>query len=87
MCQRYAGRAITGQIKTTPVKAILAEADLPTVATRATQLSTIVIEKPFRMPDTNPRKLARSGDLSLGPHNQKGILGPATLATNWKPRY
>ena len=34
-----AGRAITGQIKTTHVKAILAEADLPTIATRATQLS------------------------------------------------
>ena len=45
MRQMYAGRVITGQIKKTPVKAILAEADLPTVATRATQLSTIAIEK------------------------------------------
>ena len=53
--QRNAGKAITGQIKTTPVKAILAEADFPTVATRATQLSTIVMEKSLLMPDTNPR--------------------------------
>ena len=45
MCQRYAGRAITGQIKTTPAEAILAEADLPTIATRATQLNTILMEK------------------------------------------
>ena len=37
MCQRYARRAITSQIKTTPVKAILAEHVLPTVATRANQ--------------------------------------------------
>ena len=41
MCQRYVGRAITGQIRTTLVE----EADLPTVATRATQLSTIAMEK------------------------------------------
>ena len=51
MCQRYAGRAITGQIKTTQVQATLAEADLPTVATH---LSTMV--KPLCMPDPNPRK-------------------------------
>ena len=56
MCQRYAGRVITGQVKTTPVKGILAEDDLPTVATRATQLSTITMESILRMPDTNPRK-------------------------------
>ena len=51
MCQRYAGRAITGQVKMTP-----AEADLPTVATRTTQLSTIAMEKSLRMPDTHPRR-------------------------------
>ena len=45
MCQRYAVRTVTGQIKTTHVKVILAEVDLPTVATRATQLSTIAMEK------------------------------------------
>ena len=45
MCQKYAGRAIAGQIDSTLVEAILAEADLPTVATRATQLSTIAMEK------------------------------------------
>ena len=45
MCQRYAGRAITSQIKMNPVTAILSEVDLPTVVTRATQLSAIAIEK------------------------------------------
>ena len=55
MYQRYARRAITGQIKATPVEAILAEADLPTVAARATQLSNVAMEKSLRMPDTNPR--------------------------------
>ena len=45
MCQMYAGGALTGQIETIPVKAILAETDLPTVATRATQLSTIAMVK------------------------------------------
>ena len=40
----------------TPVDAILAEADLPTVSTRATQLSTMAMEKSLGMPDTNPRK-------------------------------
>ena len=55
MYQRYARRAITGQIKKTPVEAILAEADLPTVAARARQLSNVAMEKSLRMPDTNPR--------------------------------
>ena len=36
MSQRYAARAITGQVKTNPVEMILAEADIPSVATRAT---------------------------------------------------
>ena len=64
ICQRYAERAITGQIKTTAVKAILAEADLPTVATRATLLSTIAMEKSLRMLDTNPRKQIATSDAS-----------------------
>ena len=54
MCLRSSGRAVTRQIKMTPVEAILAEADLPTVATRVTQLSTIAIEKSLQLPDTNP---------------------------------
>ena len=47
MCQRYAGRAITGKIKTTSVKAISAKADLPTVAT---QLSMVDLQQ------SNPRQ-------------------------------
>ena len=54
MCQRYAGGAITGQVSTTPAETILAEADLPTVVTRATQLCTIAMVKSDRMLDTNP---------------------------------
>ena len=94
MCQRYDGRTITGQIKITHVKVISAEADLPTIATRATQVSTIAMEMSLWMPDANLRrqiataevrqcskktsrrkKPARYGDLSLGPHNQKGLWG------------
>ena len=56
MCQRYAGRAMTGRIKTTHVEAILVQADIPNVATRATQLSTIAMKKSLLTPETNPRK-------------------------------
>ena len=56
MCQRCAGRTITGQLKTTPVEVILAEADLLFVATRATQLSTMAMKNSLRMPDANPEK-------------------------------
>ena len=56
MYQRNAGRAITGQIKATPVEAIAAEADLTTVATKATQLSSIAMEKSILMPEANPRR-------------------------------
>ena len=40
----------------THVEAILAEVDLQTVAIRATQLSTIAMEKSLRMPHTNSRR-------------------------------
>ena len=55
MCQRYAGRTIAGKIKKTPVEATLADSDLPTLATMATQLSTIAMEKCLWMPDTNQK--------------------------------
>ena len=63
MSQKYAGRDITGQIKTTLAEAILADADLQAVATRATQLSTIAMEKSLRMPDTNPRKQVATAEV------------------------
>ena len=63
MCQRYAGRAITGQIKTTSVEAISAEAHLPTVATCATQLSTIAMEKYLLMPETNQRRQIATAEI------------------------
>ena len=54
-CQRFAGRAITGQVKTTPVEAILAEANLSKIGTRATQLCAIALEKSKRIAPENPR--------------------------------
>ena len=56
MSQLYAGRAIIGQVMTTPSEAIIAEADLPTIATKATQLSTTAMKKSFLMSDINPRR-------------------------------
>ena len=54
-CQRFAGRAITGQVKTSPVEAILAEDNLPKIGTRATQLCAIALEKSKRIAPENPR--------------------------------
>ena len=54
-CQRFAGRAITGQVKTTPVEAILAEANHPKIGTRATQHCAIALEKSKRIALENPR--------------------------------
>ena len=65
MCQRHAGNSIAGQIKTTPVEEILAEADFPTVAARATQLSTIAIEKSLRMPVAYPRRQIAAVEVRL----------------------
>ena len=53
--QRYAGRAITGQLRTTPTEAILVEANLPSIETRATQLGLIAYEKSQRLDPANPR--------------------------------
>ena len=46
---------ICGQVKTTPVGAILAEANLPKISTRATQLCAIALEKSKRIASKNPR--------------------------------
>ena len=54
-CQQFAGRAITGQVKTTPVEAILAENNLPKIGTRATQLCARALEKSKRIAPENPR--------------------------------
>ena len=49
------GRLTVELQQMTPAAAILAKANPPTIATRATQLSTIAMEKSIQMPDTNPR--------------------------------
>ena len=55
MCQSYAGRTFIGQVMTTHAEAILAEADLQTVATRATQITTMAMAKSLRLPGMNWR--------------------------------
>ncbi|XP_061619114.1 uncharacterized protein LOC133472409 isoform X1 [Phyllopteryx taeniolatus] len=55
--QRYAARAITGLLKTTPSDAVLIESDLPSIKTRATQLAIYAYDKSLRVPDDNPRRL------------------------------
>ena len=52
MCQRNAGRAITGQAKT--ISTILAEKDIPTFATMARQLNSIATEKSICVADISP---------------------------------
>ena len=53
--QRYAGRAFSGQLRTNPVEAIFAEANLHSIETRAIQLSTIAMENLQMTTATNPR--------------------------------
>ena len=69
--QRYVGQAITGHLRTTPVEAILAEANLPSIGTRAIHLNTIAMEKSPSWYGNVPNSLAgvkkqvMSGDKSL----------------------
>ena len=53
--QRYAARAVTGQLKTTPAEAILIESDLPSIKTRSRQLAISAFDKALRLPEDNPR--------------------------------
>ena len=54
-CQRFAERTITGQVKTTPVEAILAENNLSKIGTRTTQLCAIALEKSKTIAPENSR--------------------------------
>ena len=100
MFQKCDRKTITGHVKTTPDEAISSEADLPTVATSVTQLSTIAMVRSFRMPDTNPRtppaheedKFYIDGQQGLEIYHwvhatRKVTADPTTLATNRNPRY
>ena len=53
--QRYAVRAITGQLHATPVDAVLAEANLTSIKRRAIQLCTVAVDKSLRTTPINPR--------------------------------
>ena len=48
---------------------------LPTVANRATQLSTLAMEKSLRMPDVNPRKQIATAE-----------VGQRTKKTSWRKK-
>jgi len=56
--QRFAGRAISGLIKTTPTDIVLVESNLPTVKTRLQQINAIAFEKALRSDKDNPRQVA-----------------------------
>ena len=53
--QRNAEQAITGQLLTTPVEAILAEANQPSIRTQAIQQTTIAMDKSLGTTQINPR--------------------------------
>jgi ribonuclease HI len=86
--QRYAGRAITGQVKTTPSESVLIESNLPTITSRAHQITTIAIEKSLRLDDSNPRrqlveapKVSRTKKTDWRDHSKKewrDIFGDST---------
>ena len=63
ICESHAGRAIIGEIKSTPIEAILAETDHPTVATRATLASTMAMKKSLQIPAMNPRRQIATADV------------------------
>ena len=56
--QRFAGRIITGQLKTTPSECVLLEANLRTVSSKCRQNAVIAFDKAQRLNETNPRRNA-----------------------------
>jgi len=56
--QRYACRAITGLVKTTPKDVLLVESHLPKIQTRINQITAIAYDKALRLPPSNPRVIA-----------------------------
>jgi len=61
--QRFACRAITGMVKTTPSDLLLVESHLPSINTRIQQLNTIAYEKARRLPNNNPRTIAANNNV------------------------
>jgi len=53
--QRFACRAITGMVKTTPTDILLIESNLPSITTRINQLTTAALDKAKRLKPDNPR--------------------------------
>jgi len=56
--QRYACRAITGLLKTTPSNVLLIESNLPSMKTRHKQIALAAYDKALRLPQDNPRAAA-----------------------------
>ena len=71
--QCYAGQAITGQLRTTPVKVIFAEANLPSIKTWAIQQSTIAFEKLLRTTPTNPGHTTATQRVRQHTQRQSGV--------------
>ena len=70
--QRHAGRAISGLVKTSPKEAIMMEADLPLIQTRAMQLSIIAYERSLRVSEDNPRRTAANKEEIGEPRRRTG---------------
>ena len=54
--QRFAGRIITGHLKTTPNECILLDINLTSMVTKCRQNAVIALEKSKRLPPNNPRR-------------------------------
>ena len=54
--QRFAGRIITGHLKTTPNECILLDTSLTSMVTKCRQNAVIALEKSKRLPSNNPRR-------------------------------
>ena len=54
--QRFAGRIITGHLKTTPNECILLDTNLTSMVTKCRQNAVIALEKSKRLPPNNPRR-------------------------------
>ena len=54
--QRFAGRIITGHLKTTPNECILLDTKLSSMMTKCRQNAVIALEKSKRLPPNNPRR-------------------------------
>jgi len=82
--QRYACRAITGLVKTTPNDILLIESDLQPMQTRLDQISTIAYDKALRLPNSNPRTAASKNNVR---HRTNRNSWRNKAQNNWKKAF